>query len=48
MVASGKISRVLAAAFVALCLALAGGVLSACGPDHEQAIRDALTRARLH
>lgn len=44
MVASGKISHVLAAAFVALCLALAGGVLSACGPDHEQAIRDALTQ----
>lgn len=43
MVASSKISRVFTAAFVVLCLAFAGGVLSACGPDHEQAIRDALT-----
>lgn len=33
-------------AFAALCCALvfAGGALAACGPDHEQAIRDALTQ----
>lgn len=37
-------ARIVSVCFISCILVFAGAVLSACGPDHEQAIRDSLTQ----